>query len=236
MSQNLKLKKKGFVQFLDSLSKVSDLAVLTSDPERILSFVANSDKTLYVVGSYYLSGVSDLNLNCPSLKKLKNLISLIKGDEVSLEIEENHILHKSGGVKFKYHLHEDGVITSPKLSLSKFENYEYDIELDIDKDFIAKILKISSNIDSSKVYFTKDGDTVLCEIKDDSKPNSDLLSFPVMENVDFDINFIFSMDNLRAISLSPTTKFRFNSKMGISSIISNFGDYKIEYVSPSLTV
>jgi hypothetical protein len=237
MSQNLKVQKAKFVKFLDSLSKVSDLTVLSTIDERMLSLMANSDNTLYVVGSYFEDFDDKLTLNCPSLKKLKNLISLIGTDwgEIELVVEDNNISYKSKGVKFKYHLYDDGIISTPKLTLEKLENFEYDIEFDGTKEFISKLLKVSSNVDASKMYIHSVDGVVHCEIKDETKPNSDVLSIPIKDGVDFDVKFIFSLDNLRIMTFSDIFKFKFNTKLGISCILSEFDGYSIQYVSPSLT-
>lgn len=237
MPSDLKLKKNEFVKYLDALSKVSDLASLQIKTDKIISLLANSENTLYVIGEMNHDNDLEVEMNCPSLSKLKKLISLIPSDDdVDLSLDENNLSYKSKGVKFKYHLYDDGIISKPKLTLEKVKNFEYDIEFDISKDFISKILKLTPNVVTNKIYFTTDDESRLfVEIKDDTKPNSDSLSVLLSDNVDFSLNFVFKIDNLQAITFSDFTTFRFNTKLGLCSMISSSNGYKIEYITPSLT-
>lgn len=236
MSQTKKIKinSRKFSKFLDDLSKINDLGVLSFD-DKIYSLLSNSESSLYLVGTYYVEDLSEIDdLNCPSLKKLQSLISHTKSNEIELHIQNNSISYKSDGIKFKYHLYDDGIISKPKITLSKLENFEYDVEFDVSKEFISSVLKSSSNVVTSKIYFRTDDNSLLCEIKDDEVANSDVLSFTMEDDVDFDLSFIFPLNNLRLMQFSDTCKFRFNTKIGLCSVISAFDDYRLEYVSPSL--
>lgn len=235
MLQSLLLKKDSIVKYLKSLSKISDSAVISTKDDRLISLLSNADSTLYVVASYYQDGLEEFKLNCPSLKKLTDLISMTNGKEVELKIEDNKISYKSDGVKFKYHLLEDGLITTPKLTLEKLENFEYDVEFDVTSEFMSSLMKFSSNIDTNRLYFKTVDGKVICDLTDETVANSDSLSLPVKESVDFDLKFVFRLDNLRLLTFSNISRFKFNTKLGISCIESEFEGHKFLYVSPSLT-
>jgi hypothetical protein len=129
--------------------------------------------------------------------------------------------YKDKQIKFKYHLHEEGVITRPKLSLEKIRNFEYNIEFELDFDFLSNILQKSSITNTKKLYiFTEDGNLVW-KVGDETVPNSDTLSI-VGDEVEFELNpFILKIDNLKLLSKVSKTGnvFKINSKLGVGCIV-----------------
>jgi hypothetical protein len=144
--------------------------------------------------------------------------------------------YKDKQIKFKYHLHEEGVITRPKLSLEKIRNFEYNIEFELDFDFLSNILQKSSITNTKKLYiFTEDGNLVW-KVGDETVPNSDTLSI-VGDEVEFELNpFILKIDNLKLLSKVSKTGnvFKINSKLGVGCIVTKSGDFEMEYIFSSL--
>lgn len=92
-----------FVAFLDSLSKISESAIITVDREKVSSLVSSPDSTLILHAQVNMeSGFYD-TLNIPDVKKLTRIIDTVGGTDLSLSINSNNIEYKGNGLKFKYH-------------------------------------------------------------------------------------------------------------------------------------
>lgn len=187
--------------------------------------------------AFLRGGFEENVLNLPSLKKLSKALDMVLKDEVSLKFNGNHLEYKDKKIKFKYHLHESGVITRPKLSLEKIKNFEYDIKFSLDFDFLSDILQKSSITNTKKLYISTEDDYLIWKIGDETVPNSDSLSIQGDE-VDFELPapFILKTDNLKLLSKVSKTGnlFKINSKIGVGSIITRKGDFEIEYIFSSL--
>ena len=108
-----------FLKFLDSLSKISESAIITVDREKVSSLVSSPDSTLILHAQVNMeSGFYD-TLNIPDVKKLTRVLDTISDEEIDLIINSNNIAYKGNGVKFKYHLFDDGFLTKPGLGVSE---------------------------------------------------------------------------------------------------------------------
>ncbi len=97
-----------FLKFLDSLSKISESAIITVDREKVSSLVSSPDSTLILHAQVSMeSGFYD-TLNIPDVKKLTRIIDTVGGTDLSLSINSNNIEYKGNGLKFKYHLFDEG--------------------------------------------------------------------------------------------------------------------------------
>ena len=176
------------------------------------------------------------NLNLPSLKKLSKALDMVSADEIKFKLNGNHLEYKDKQIKFKYHLHEDGVITRPKLSLEKIRNFEYNIEFELDFDFLSSVLQKSSITSTKKLYLFTEDDNLVWKLGDEMVPNSDSLSI-VGESVNFELeSFILKIDNLKLLTKVSKTGnlFKINSKLGVGCIVSRNGDFEMEYIFSSL--
>lgn len=229
------LKKKEFQLLLSSLGQVSDTCVLELGEDGIHGISSSEDNSMYA-HAHLIGEWEDQNLNLPSLKKLSKALDMVSADDIKLKLNGNHLEYKDKQIKFKYHLHEDGVITRPKLSLEKIRNFEYDIEFELDFDFLSSVLQKSSITSTKKLYlFTEDGDLVW-KLGDETVPNSDSLSI-VGESVDFELeSFILKIDNLKLLNKVSKTGnlFKINSKLGVGCIVSRNGGFEMEYIFSSL--
>ena len=68
---------------------------------------------MYVV--YANSDVETLqcNLNIPDINRLIKVFSCIDNDNIDIELDNNRLRYTSDNINFKYHLLEDGIITTP---------------------------------------------------------------------------------------------------------------------------
>lgn len=198
--------------------------------------IASSEDNSMYAHAYLQGDFESKNLNLPSLKKLSKALDMISSDDVKLKLNGNHLEYKDKQLKFKYHLHEDGVITRPKLSLEKIRKFEYDLEFDLDFDFMSDLLQKSSITNTKKLYLYTEDDHLVWKIGDETVPNSDSMSI-VGEEVDFELqSFILKIDNLKLLSKVSKTGniFKINSKLGVGCIITKSGDFEMEYIFSSL--
>lgn len=204
--------------------------------------IASSEDNSMYAHAFLAGEYEERNLNLPSLKKLSKALDMIQYDDLKLKLNGNHLEYKDKQLKFKYHLHEEGVITRPKLSLEKIRNFEYDIEFDLDFDFLSDLLQKSSITNTKKLYIFTDDDvttlknSLIWKIGDETVPNSDSLVI-TGDEVDFDLlSFILKIDNLKLLSKVSKTGnvFKINSKLGVGCIITRNGDFEMEYIFSSL--
>ena len=217
------------------MGNLHDTCVLELKDDGIHGISSSSDDSMYAYA--FLKGdFEEQTLNLPSLKKLSKALDMISADEVKFKRNVNHLEYKDKNLKFKYHLHEDGVITRPKISLNKIRSFEFDIEFELDFEFLSSLLQNSSITNTKKIYiFTEDG-SLVWKIGDETAPNSDSLSI-VGNEVDFELEpFILKIDNLKLLTKISNNEnlFKINSKLRVASIVSNSGNFKMEYLFSSL--
>lgn len=218
-----------------SLSQIHDTCVLEMKDDGIHGIASSEDNSMYA-HAYLQGDYEEKNLNLPSLKKLSKALDMVSSDTIKLKLNGNHLEYKDKQIKFKYHLHEDGVITRPKLSLEKIRNFEYNIEFELDFDFLSNILQKSSITNTKKLYIFTEDDHLVWKVGDETVPNSDSLSI-VGDEVDFELtSFILKIDNLKLLSKVSKTGnvFKINSKLGVGCIFTKNGDFEMEYIFSSL--
>jgi hypothetical protein len=187
-----------------------------------------------------LSGDFDANvtLNLPSLKKLSKALDLTSNDDIEVKLNSNNLEYKGKDIKFKYHLHDDGILNKPKLSLEKIKSFKYDAELNITKTFLSQLLKNSSIFsDTKKLYIYTEDDHLVWSLADKTLANTDTMTI-VGDDVDFELDtFILNLENLRSLYLSSESDItlRINSTMGIGCFELSFDELELKYIISSLT-
>lgn len=221
---NLKISnKESFVNdFLLPVSKVSENCILKIEPGKISTLTASSDSTIITFSEYKDTTITEtLKLNLPDVKKFVKLLSCIT-EEINLTIDTNNISYKSPGIRFKYHLYDEGIIASPNLNLDKINQIALDGSFSITHSVISQLLKGSSFTDNNeKVYFSLSGDNLVdAEITDKAKHNTN--SFGLTIANDFvgtksAISFPLKFDILQHISQykADLYKVQISSKLGV---------------------
>lgn len=231
----MNLKRKEFQALLLSLGRINDSCVLELTEHGIHGITSSEDNSMYA-HACLLGDYEERTLNIPSLKKFSNALDMISFDEVPLKVNTNHLEYKDDQIKFKYHLHEDGVITKPKLSLEKIRNFQYDIEFELNFDFLSDVLQKSSITNTNKLYLFTENGFLVWKLADETVPNSDSLSI-TGDEVDFELeSFILKIDNLKLLAkISKTGNlFKINSELGVGCIVSKNGNFEMEYIFSSL--
>jgi len=172
-------------------------------------------------------------LNIPSVGKLAKLIKLVPNDNISLMVKNNHLEYKEDGFKFKYHLHDDGILTRPKLSSEKIRSFVYPTEFGVTPEAFSALVKKIAIIRSPKLYVYGEDGNVMWAFEDRTTLLSDSLTIKGGEvDNDFD-EFITKTDNLSLITLcGDLMRFRIADFCGNVSI--DFGDLSLEYIILSL--
>lgn len=202
------------------------------------AITSTQDNSMFLWAS--LKGDFDVKttLNLPSLKKLSKALDMTGEEEIDIKINANNLEYKGHQIKFKYHLHDDGILNAPKLSLEKIKSFKFDTELTIGKTFLVQLLKNSAVFnDTKKLYVYTEDDHLVWSLADKALTNTDTLTI-VGEDVDFELDtFILNLENLRSISFASEDDItlKINSKIGIGSFELNSSDLDLKYIISSLT-
>lgn len=237
MSNSLKLNKKEFKKFLDSLAKINDSAILDVKKDNIHALSSSEDRSMFLWSS--LDGDFDFErtLNIQSLQKLSKSLDLISADNIELTVNSNNIEYIGDSIKFKCHLYDDGILPKPKLTLDKIKSFKYDYEFEFTKEFLDSVLKKAAIFkEVSKLYLYTEDDHLVWGLMDKAMTNTDSIVM-VGDDIDFEMDeFILNLDNVRLWNLNGdnAVKFRIN-KMGIGNVQITSGNTKLDYVITSLT-
>lgn len=238
MSEKIKFNKEDIQVFLDSLSKISDTAIVNLNEENIYSISSSEDRSMFLWAKLEQKFDEEYILNLPSVKKLSKAMGLIDNDKVEFTLNSNNLEYSGDGVKFKYHLFDNGILVAPKLTLAKIESLDYDYEFEVPVEFFKSILKQSSIFsDTSKMYlYTADG-KMFWSLADRTMMNTDVLTVEGDE-ADFVLedDFIMNLDNLQLLHYGDcdTLNFKIN-KIGIGCIELQNGEVELNYILSSLT-
>ena len=184
----LKLVKKDFADnFLNIISKAVDVVSVKASKEGLYVVCNKPDTSIVLLGKYNHAFPleQELSLNLGDIKKLLRVIDCIKEDEMVLEINSNHLLHRSPGLQFKYHFLDDSIVPKVTLKKEKIEALELDTFFDIDSRKLQEILKASSfTTETNKIYLYGKPDGVYCELGDKEVSNTDNISLKVADKIE----------------------------------------------------
>ena len=133
-----------FLKFLDCNSKISDSSILEVTSDKISSLASSPDNTLILHSEYTADTGFNDTLNIPDLKKLYRVIDTIQSEDITLQVNSNNIEYNGSGIKFKYHLFDEGFLSKPNLNLEKINSFKFDISFNINKDTIQQVFKGST--------------------------------------------------------------------------------------------
>jgi len=244
MSKTLKIKNKSsFVKnFLSPISKISDASILEVNGSMLSCLTCTADNSVYYHVEYPIeSDIVDVKtLNCPDIKKLIKALDTISADDFSFELEENNLSYKDSKIRFKYHLQEDGIIKSPKMSLNRLRDTEFNSSFSIKKETVRELVKGSVfSSESNKIYlFGNVNDGIHGELTDKTRNNIDTISLQISESffgdsvdslpLNFEIFRIIDISNIDEI------RVKINVKLGLVlfEIENNYN--KMKYIMSSL--
>jgi hypothetical protein len=232
-----------FTAYLDSLSKISESAIVTVDREKMSSLVASTDNTLILYAEYGVESSLFSTLNIPDVKKLTRVLDTIDNEEIDLNINSNNIEYKGNGVKFKYHLFDEGFLTKPSLNIDKINAFTFDMGFKVDKNILNQIFKGSVFAsETNKLYFYTEenrggeGFRLMAELTDRARHNTDNFTLCIglvkEELSPIPINF----DNVRLLNnISGEFIVRINKEYGVVVFEQQADDISLKYIVSSLT-
>lgn len=174
---NLKIPNKTYFTslFLGPLSKVNDSCIVKITDKGYSSLLSSVDGALILYCNLKQDlDTEEMSLNIPDIGRLNKVIQCIDDTEVVLQFDENNISYRSEDIRFKYHLLEDGIISSPPINIEKLKEIEYDTAFEITGTALANMIKSSTFAnESDKLYFFTQENSVYGELTDHQKHNSD---------------------------------------------------------------
>ena len=190
-----------FLKYLDSLSKINESAILTIKKDKIESLVASADNTLILYSEFTSkSGLEDV-LNIPDIKKLSRVVDTIPSNEIEFKINSNNLEYKGHGIKFKYHLFDEGFLSKPNVNLDKINAFKFDVKFSIDKNMLNQIFKGSTFAsETNKIYFYTEDGQLMAELTDRARHNTDNFTIAI-QKADFDLSPTpINFDNIRLLT------------------------------------
>lgn len=176
MKINITNKDQFINKFLVPLNKLNENLILKLAKNKITSITATNDGVLILHCIYSIDSEveEDCNLNIPNVSKLIKVLSCIAEDNIELVYDRNCLQYTSPTIKFKYHLLEEGILTSPAISLDKIKKLDFNTHAEIKYDNISNLIKGSTfTTDTNKIYFYTKDNSLYGELTDKQKHNID---------------------------------------------------------------
>jgi hypothetical protein len=239
MEKLLKVENKSeFLKFLDAISKINDSGVIFDIKEdKITSLVSSIDSTLILYSELNTAVGFENTLNVPDVKKLRNVLDTIEDNIINLTINPNNIQYNGSGVKFKYHLYEEGFITRPNINLDKISKFTFDVEFTLDRATLQRIFKGSTFAsETNKIYFYTENGSLMVELTDRARHNTDNFTIGLGE-VDFTLDPIpLNLDNVRLLTnINDEFVVKVNTEYGVVVFDIEDKDTKLKYIISALT-
>jgi len=226
-----------FLKFLDCNSKISDSSILEVTSDKISSLASSADNTLILQSEYTADTGFNDTLNIPDLKKLYRVIDTIQSEDITLQVNSNNIEYNGSGIKFKYHLFDEGFLSKPSLNLDKINSFKFDITFTISKDIIQQVFKGSTFAsETNKLYFYTDNGNIMAELTDRARHNTDKFSIS-LGKADFNLNPIpVNFDNIRLLSIiNNDITVNINTEYGVIIFDIEQSNIKLKYIISALT-
>jgi len=227
--------------FLSPLSKITDSAVIQVNTGKISSLISTSDNTIIVDSSFNDKKINAIKtLNIPDLKKLFRVISCIETDNIDLDISSNFIGYSSKNVRFKYHLYDDGIITTPKLNVEKLKTFSFDGNFTLPYASVINLVKGSSiSTETNKIYLSVKDNTVFGELTDKTRANVDSYGIQIAENytgTQFAVPLPLNFEIFRIISSMRYKELQAQliTKMGILTLDLQLNSSNFKFVISAL--
>jgi len=239
-NQKLKIQSRiDWLRFLDAISKINNSAIVSvSDNGTLTSLVASPDQNLILYGEINnVYSTINATLNIPDINKLKRVVDNINTESIEFTLNNNSIEYKGSGVKFKYHLFDDGYLSKPSINVNKVMELKCDVNFKFTKQVLTSIIKGSSfATDTSKVYLFTDGTDLRAELTDRSKHNTDMYSL-TLGTVDFELDpVILNLDNVRLLHcIDDVIHFGINTNVGVNIVDICNSSTKLKYIITTLT-
>ena len=204
MKINIPDKQTFISKFLNPLNKINENAVLRVNEDKISSLTSTNDGTLILHTSYICENdCKSTILNIPDINKFIKVLSCANETSLNIEFDKNCLVYKSNDIKFKYHLLEDGILSSPAINVNRVKELTFDISFRMDCSTILNLLKGSTfATDTNKIYFYTEDGIVYGKLTDMQKHNVDVYTQKLAEEYKGTLNdpLPLSFEVMRMIS------------------------------------
>jgi hypothetical protein len=228
--------------FLTPVSKVTNSAIIKVEREQFSSLIATTDNSVILSAIYKNKNEIEniLHINIPDLCKLIRILSVIDSAAIEININSNNISYTSSDIRFKYHLFEDGIITSPKLNIDKLNTLQFDGKFTLPYSNLQNLIKGSSiATDTNKIYLSYKDNTVLGELTDKARSNVDSYGLTISDNytgiqlsgtspLNFEVFRIISSMKFKELNCS------FSSKTGVYIFDASINDITMKFIVSAL--
>ncbi len=235
--------KNDFVaKFLNQLARINNSCSLHLKNDTLTGLVATPDAAVILNATYkFGNSYSEENrFNIPDLNKLIRVLDCLPDEGINLKINSNNLSYdEKKGVKFKYHLLEDGILSSPAINIEKVKALQYDTVINVKNTDIANLIKSSAfATETDKLYLRTEDGKVLGELTDKNKSNVDSIEVELSNSytgAEIDQPIAINFEIIRIVS----TKFqevtiKVNIGLGVLLFELNNSNVELIYVASGL--
>lgn len=240
----LVIKDKGefITKFLKPVCNISDSGCLKIQENKVTSINSTQDSSVILFAQCNINIDTDkpVVLNCPDLRRLERIISLLDTSEVTLKYNGNSLSYNDGKVRFTYHLLESGILNGPSLSAEKISKLTFNIKFTVEQSKITELIKGSSFANTaSKLYISFVDGKVYGEIADKTNPLLDTFTTIINDNFTPDEQLSDIPINFETIKVLSTVKWEkitvnINTALGVILFEINEEQYKLKYIVSAL--
>lgn len=240
----LVIKDKGefITKFLKPVCNISDSGCLKIQENKVTSINSTQDSSVILFAQCNINIDTDkpVVLNCPDLRRLERIISLLDTSEVALKYNGNSLSYNDGKVRFTYHLLESGILNGPSLSAEKISKLTFNIKFTVEQNKITELIKGSSFANTaSKLYISFVDGKVYGEIADKTNPLLDTFTTIINDNFTPDEQLSDIPINFETIKVLSTVKWEkitvnINTALGVILFEINEEQYKLKYIVSAL--
>ena len=235
-------KSRFISNFLSPLNKLGDSCVCKVTKDGITTLISTDCRTVVLYGTYKqeMDCEVPVNLNIPDLGRLTRILQCIDDESIELEVTNSFIKYSSSTIRFTYHLLDDNIITTPKLSVDKIKNIDYTTTFSMPYDSLTNLLKSSTfTVNINKIYFDTDDTGVYAEINDKQFANVDNIRLKLCDEYtgnSIDSPLPVSLDTIRNLAgvRCDELKVSINSELNVMTFGINNSDIQILYIVSGL--
>lgn len=229
-------------KFLVPISRINNTCSLKLTSNSLTGLVSTQDASVILDSKFAIECdvEDDVYLNIPDIGKLIRVLECIQEDDVSLKLNNNNISYNKSGIRFKYHLLEDGIISTPKINIEKVKTLNYDTKFVITGNTFSQLMKGASfACDTNKVYLSSSEGRIYSELTDKTKSNVDSIQTILsdeFEGVEIESPIPLNFEIMRIVSCNKYDKVQvwLNIDLSVMVFILKSESIEMHYVASGL--
>lgn len=229
-------------KFLTPLSRINNSCSLLLKGDKLTALVATPDASVILNAMWKFSDefAEENKLNIPDINKLIKVLDCIREDYVTLKINSNNISYNEKGIKFKYHLLEDGILSTPAINMEKVKALQFETEFGITNNDLQSLIKSSTFASETDKLYIRTGDGVVySELTDKNKSNVDSIELVLSQEYtgsEIDNPLALSFEIIRTVSCNRfgNVATKINSSLGVLLFELNNSNVELTYVASGL--